>query len=573
MNQPGADQKAGEHGELPVPSLKRGDPGFPERPGLDLGIALGLCAVSILVLWPFTNFTALYSDEGIILQGAERILHGQVPYRDFFTFYTPLSYYWTALRLKVFGNSFFVARAILLVYAGVFSMVIYLVARRVCSREISILTAYLFLVTGLPHSFEVLHNWDAAFWSTLALYAAVRWLHSGTTFAALATGTLASVTMLTNQSMGAGLLLGLGMAGLILIWRQPDLPALRRTPLASLLAGLIWPWVVVAGYFSSQKALAAMLADLAWPLRHYSSVNWAPYGYSSMASYAWQSLLGGGDWLSRFLYLFVTSPLVLIPAFPFAALAFLGYGVVRKRSRFAGGERGAYFVVVSACGLGGVLSAVAAGRPDITHLIYISLPLYVTVGWVLGGAPLDSALLVQTRPLLGAYLLVSFTAMGMFYLVSGPLSAGQRLETRRGTIRLPCCDAVIPYLTAHVPRGEKIFVYPYQPLYYFLSDTSNPTQFDYLQLGMHTDEQMKKAIATMESRQTRYVVYALAFNSLVVPHVWPSTSQRALAEDTMRDYLLTRYRPCSALPSVALANVFLVRKGQFCPGETIPRKE
>ena len=288
MSRPEAYQEAAEHGELPGASLKQGDLECPERSALDVGIALALCAVSILFLWPFANYTGLYSDEGIILQGAERILRGEVPYRDFFTFYTPLSYYWTALRLRVFGNSFFVARAILLVYGGAFSMVIYLVARRVCSRNVSILTAYLFLATGLPQCFTVLHNWDGAFWAALAFYAAVRWLQSGNSFTALATGTLASLTVLTNQSIGAGFLLGLGVAGLILIWCQPDLPALRRAHFAGLLAGLIWPWVVVVVYFTSQSALTAMLTDLLWPLHHYSSINRIPYGYSSMAYYAWE---------------------------------------------------------------------------------------------------------------------------------------------------------------------------------------------------------------------------------------------------------------------------------------------
>jgi hypothetical protein len=40
-------------------------------------------------------------DEGIILQGAERILRGQVPYRDFFSFFTPGSYYLLALLFKI----------------------------------------------------------------------------------------------------------------------------------------------------------------------------------------------------------------------------------------------------------------------------------------------------------------------------------------------------------------------------------------------------------------------------------------------------------------------------------------
>ena len=42
-------------------------------------------------------------DEGIRLVGAQRVLNGEVPYRDFYTIYGPGQFYWPALLFKVFG--------------------------------------------------------------------------------------------------------------------------------------------------------------------------------------------------------------------------------------------------------------------------------------------------------------------------------------------------------------------------------------------------------------------------------------------------------------------------------------
>ena len=142
---------------------------FPERSLREWVIGLLVFALSVLYLWPFRSASDLFWDEGIVLQGAARILRGEVLYRDFFSFYTPGSYYWQALLFKLFGTSYLVARTLLPIYGGFFSLITYFLARRVCERWTAILSAYLFLVIGLPYRFEVLHNWDSMLTAYLAL--------------------------------------------------------------------------------------------------------------------------------------------------------------------------------------------------------------------------------------------------------------------------------------------------------------------------------------------------------------------------------------------------------------------
>ncbi|MGA9057833.1 MAG: glycosyltransferase family 39 protein, partial [Terriglobia bacterium] len=131
-----------------------------ESSRLEVGIVLLLFVATCLYLRLFYHYTNLDADEGVILQGAQRILNGEVPYRDFFSFFTPGSYYWMALLFKVFGDSILVARAALIVYGGLFSVLTYLLARRVCSRGTALFTVYLLTLTCLPYCFLALHNWD-----------------------------------------------------------------------------------------------------------------------------------------------------------------------------------------------------------------------------------------------------------------------------------------------------------------------------------------------------------------------------------------------------------------------------
>ncbi|PYX04784.1 MAG: hypothetical protein DMG85_16745, partial [Acidobacteria bacterium] len=107
---------------------------IPENQAGERQIALLLFVLTCAYLSLFRRYTTMDPDEGIVLQGAQRILQGQVLYRDFFSFFTPGSYYLLALLFKIFGDSFLVARTALVLFGGAYSVVTYLLARRVCTR-------------------------------------------------------------------------------------------------------------------------------------------------------------------------------------------------------------------------------------------------------------------------------------------------------------------------------------------------------------------------------------------------------------------------------------------------------
>src|SRR5229473_3649382 len=222
---------------------------LPERSRHERQIAGLVFLLSFIYLLIFRRYTAMEPDEGIILQGAQRILHGEVLYRDFFSFFTPGSYYFLALLFKIFGSSILVARTALVFFGGLFSVVNYLLARRVCSRGSALMVAGLVTLTTLPYRFLVLHNWDSTLWACLALYCAVRWLESPHWKWAFATGSLVSLTGLFEQSKGAGLLLGLSLGFLIIALSDRQRKLFAHTRMVVLAIGLTWPLVVTVIYF------------------------------------------------------------------------------------------------------------------------------------------------------------------------------------------------------------------------------------------------------------------------------------------------------------------------------------
>src|SRR5690349_19665203 len=64
----------------------------PELNRTDQGTAVVIFALTLAYLWIFRRYTSMEPDEGIVLEGAQRILRGELLYRDFFSYFTPGSY-------------------------------------------------------------------------------------------------------------------------------------------------------------------------------------------------------------------------------------------------------------------------------------------------------------------------------------------------------------------------------------------------------------------------------------------------------------------------------------------------
>ncbi|HLF50173.1 MAG TPA: hypothetical protein VJA45_12420, partial [Methylomirabilota bacterium] len=71
-------------------------------------------AAALIVVFGFfflvSNAPLNIYDEGYILYAAERLLQGDLPYRDFQLHYTPGQFYVVAALFEAFGHSLFVER-------------------------------------------------------------------------------------------------------------------------------------------------------------------------------------------------------------------------------------------------------------------------------------------------------------------------------------------------------------------------------------------------------------------------------------------------------------------------------
>jgi dolichyl-phosphate-mannose-protein mannosyltransferase len=537
---------------------------LPEESRPERYIAIGLFLLSFLYLCLFRRFTGICPDEGIVLQGAQRILDGQVLYRDFFSFFTPGSYYFDALLLRIFGDSFLVARTALAFMGAAFGVITYLLARRVCSREIALLVTGLMTITALPFRFMVLHNWDSTLLTCLALYCAVRWLESPHPKWALATGSLVSLTGLFEQSKGAGLLLGLGLGFLIITFGDRQRKLFARGQMFALAIGLTWPLVVTVIYFASQHALTPMLAGWFWPLQHYSAANRLPYGYQNLFSD--EELLTSffsGSWGMRAAKMLAMSSTLWIPVLPLLGVALLPRLVVGIRRGRSVGPKWAYYVLVSSA-VAGLLLSIVLVRADVHHFIYLQPVFFLLLAWLLGGRNVRGPVVRRVGPVLGFCAAFSLLAMAMVLLL-GAVGPHYTLVTRRGVVHTQERDTVIEQIQAHVAPGERILAYPYASLIYYMTGTYSPTSFEYYQPGMHTREQAMDMLSQLKAHPVRVVLYEPSFAEHIRDS-WPNTPARDVASDPVADYIAHEYRRCASADTPAnFYFLFMVRKDLACP--------
>ena len=534
-----------------------------EQSRLERVLPAVLFALAFLYLCIFRRHTSIDPDEGIILQGAQRILEGQVLYRDFFSFFTPGSYYLSALLLRVFGDSFLVARTSVALVGAVLTPLTYVISRRVCSRNLSLLFAVLVTLTAVPVRFLVLHNWDSTLLACLALYAAIRALESGGTAWAFAVGSFTSLTILFEQSKGVGIFLGL-LAGfcLIAVFEQKHRMFTYRRMMA-MAVGFACPLLPTLMYFATHHALSTMMSDWFWPIKHYSAANRVPYGYLDMADGEFSSLFGSGQLLVRLLRFVTFSPAFWIPVVPLLGVALLISMLVSRRRRVGLGKDFAYYVLVSSAVTGLLIFAVIAVRPDRLHFVYLQPVFFVLLAWLLGGRNVRGPVLCRMGDFLTIFVIMLLLPMSLALLLdaTGPQ---QRIATRRGTVTASKPDEIVPYVQAHVSTDERMLVYPYAPLYYFLTATRSPAKLEYFQPGMNTREQAREMLDELSARPVRTVLYEAAFGDHVA--AWPNTPASALASDPIADYLAREYHNCTTLNSAGSWRfVFMVRKGTACP--------
>jgi hypothetical protein len=136
-------------------------------------------------------------------------------------------------------------------------------------------------------------------------------------------------------------------------------------------------------------------------------------------------------------------------------------------------------------------------RADVAHLAFVAaLPYALTSAGVARLVPRGAATCLAICGLLFAPMFAANFFKSYFYTKS---VAGVRI----GWNDAPHLEALL----AKVRPGSTLFVYPYMPIDYFITQAKNPTRFSFLAPGMMRNREASAALAELRSDPPRHILY------------------------------------------------------------------
>jgi hypothetical protein len=174
-------------------------------------------------------------------------------------------------------------------------------------------------------------------------------------------------------------------------------------------------------------------------------------------------------------------------------------------------------------------------RKDIVHLV-VGSPLLII-------ACLSCLAQVRHGICLYAFKVICMSSIALATFNLLVVSAARtKIASRRGTFYAAYAEPVLDFIDAHIPPGKEIFVYPYNPEYYFFSAGKNPTRFSVLMYHINTDAQFREAINSLEQHRVQYVIWGREFSRLARLEGWPAYSNPREEELIIEPYLNQKYR-------------------------------
>ena len=486
---------------------------------------------------------ALPIDEGIYLEGAERVANGQVPYRDFFTFTGPGCFWLYGAVFRIFGASLASARVVLCIEIALMCAAIYWIVRCYARPLFAAAATFLFLAMLLTSPYELYetHRWDSNTFAILAV--AFTW--AGTEHGKKRHFALAGACAATAAWMTPPFCI---VVVAIAIWMIFAADVRKKTWLY--VAGVALPSVLAIGVLLYQGALGKMLQDLLWVTTNYGPANRVGWGAVTGDS---PTIFPPGISGARLIAATIHFVEGILPAL-LPPIAYLGWILLLSRRKISISP--AKRLVTLLLTVSVALLAACYPRFGGNQLWFAS-----AVFWILCSYLLYFAIPERRRVLGGAGLLA--TALVVLFSAT-PSEPARTLNTRIGEIDVSQRHYIlISTLQRSIHEGDSLFVFPYLPVLYFVLGAHNPTRYSFLQPGMMGPQDEAAVVADLRANPPHWIVWH-DFSDRMVLKNWPHSDPARMRYPAIEAFFAEGYHLANP-ETVARAGYSLLERNQGQP--------
>jgi hypothetical protein len=187
------------------------------------------------------------------------------------------------------------------------------------------------------------------------------------------------------------------------------------------------------------------------------------------------------------------------------------------------------------------LEVSAFPRADLFHLAFVAAIPYALVGAAF-------ARIMSARG--GAILAFAIMPLAVLFSLNNALGAWNVQPVPSPVGRLRVATNVAPELSkllTQVRPGQTLFVYPYMPILYFVTQASNPSRFSFMNPGMMTPEDEAKVLADLTAHPPEWLMN-LPLSQEEFERIFPNSNGVSARYPALEAWLAKNYAPVENTP-------------------------
>lgn len=474
---------------------------------LDWWLAIGVFGTTVAYIVHLPRSLGL-ADESFFLYEAKRIRDGEVMYRDFFQFVTPIAPYVMAGLYWLFGTSMTTARAAMAVVHGLAALLLYVTARQLGCRRVFAVSVPLVYVGACQPVWPVASwHWFSTCFILLLLCLLVAEPPASRRWWSLAEGLAAGVLTGTQQQKGALIVAGTCAVfavhaiveqryGAVAPWRRAATRlAWFAMGIALIMVPLLVTFVAIAGFGPVYDALVR------FPLENYRPnlrIRWGSAALNLSKITALSSPL-----LLRYV------PLAMVPPLLLCLAAFL-----RRR------DRDTVLRLMSLILVAGSSTLSIWYFPSLVHIAFIAAPLVICaavgIEWLAG---LSGALVGRIGDAVAWVAGAAVIAALVVHLGANATFLRQRFsipyESAFGRVDFAAHwqAAIVDAARARLDQSASpaLFCYGHLTGLYLLTGARNPVPYQYLDAKVSPRRHVRETLEILERQDIRYAIRRIVF--------------------------------------------------------------